>query len=222
MAEKKLDLEKVAVLEGGDSVILGGSIAATDKNASETGESEARYYMKMKYQEMQFLRAKDFKDEQAYHARKLRDHNKQLHVHGICEGGLEVSKSVKYNGCVNVSAGSAIDINGNSMMLASSEIVDLASACVQGEIYTSPIKLYMRYAEADASDPKYNVKEGGFSGCTRTLEKPEFYVSPMKDKDGKDILNEEHLLLAIIERTSNGTITNVNTKPDGRRLAGNR
>jgi hypothetical protein len=221
--EKKADLVKVDTLREGDSVALGGSIAATDERASETGESGARYYMKMKYQERQFLRAKDFEDEQEYHARKLRDHNKQLHTYGICDG-FEVTKAEKYEGCVIVSAGSATDIKGNSMMLAGAEIVDLARGCVESNLYITPIKLYIRFSEANATDPRYNVAEGGFEGCTRTVEKPDFFICAVSDPSGMEIIDDsldaELLLLAIVTRDQDtGAILSTNNNPEGRRIA---
>jgi len=161
-----------------------------------------RYYMRMKFQERQFLRAQDFQDEQDYHALKLMDHNRLLHTRGICEG-LTVTASTADNKCVNVSKGSAIDFDGNQILLTDTETVDLSKATAAKVILT------VCYGEANATDAKYNLDEGGFKGCTRTLEKPLFeawpYATPSADPN--------KLLLAIIDRDANGKITAVDTNP---------
>ena len=198
MADTKLSKgEKLDTLRAGDSVSLDGSVIATDVAGADTGEIGSRYYTKMKYQEKQFLRAADFKAEQEYHTRKLRDHNKALHTYGVSEG-LVTSKPSDdfYAGCVEVSIGSAIDIDGNSMILDSPEIVDLAKACLNEDgTYKTPVKLFISFGVTDASDPKYNVDEGGFAGCTRIVEKPEFFLCAEKDN-----LDSKHLILADIDR----------------------
>lgn len=173
----------------------------TDSGSKRTIQ---RYYMKMKYQERQFLRARDFQDEQDYHIQKLKDHNRTLHTRGVCEG-LEVTRSpIEF--CVDVSPGTAIDAAGNPILLTDTELVDLSRHCPG----VAKIILTIRYGEANALDQEYNLNEGGFDGCTRTLEKPVFeawpFTSPTTDANC--------LLLAVITReASTGKILTCDSHP---------
>ena len=189
-------------------------VISDERIGSSNPAPSSRYYMKMKYQERQFLRSKDFQEEQAYHIRKLRDHNRLLHQYGICEGGLEVSKIAATNlsKCVEVSAGSAIDRLGNPILLNSTETLDLSTACAK----KTKVILTIRYGEANATDTQYNVDEGGFTGCTRTIEKPIFEVYPVDEPS----LDTDQLVLAQIERKADGTILSCdNSEAIGRRSA---
>ncbi|MCL2121872.1 MAG: hypothetical protein FWH28_06435 [Clostridiales bacterium] len=223
--------EQVNTREPGDSTEMGVIVGATGTESATVGESGSRYYMKMKYQEKQFLRAADFIDEQEYHVQKMMDHNRHLHVHGISDG-LEVEKSV-YEGCVTVSPGSAIDIKGRQMKLELQETIDLATACVSSTgVYHSPVQLFIRYGQANATEARYKQEEGVFSGTTRWVEKPEFYIRPVweisnaEDHDSPATdqavnVDGDLLLLARIERNADGKIPDggVNTNPWGRRTA---
>lgn len=220
--EKALDLIEVKPIKEGDAAALGGIVMATDEAASATGASKARYYMKMNYQTGQFLRAADFLDEQAYHTRKLRDHNKALHVHGVCEG-LIVTGS-KYKGCVEVGVGSAIDIKGNSILLEYPEIVDLGAACYDGSVFATTVYLFIRFGEAKATDAPYVVTEGNTTISTRVVERPQFYVCNSIDGRSTDSLNADQLLLAKIERDEksgeiNDPDKDIDSNPPGRRIA---
>ena len=208
--------EKAETLQGLDAPGLGGKIDISDDRTADSG---GRYYLKMKYAERQFLRARDFQDEQSYHIRKLKDHNRTLHVYGICEG-LIVDKIAKYPGCVTVSPGSAVDADGNSMTLDEIEIVDLSAALVANGVYESAVNLFIRYDEANASDAQYKVSEGGFEGTTRIVEKPKFYLRSAGTSKAADIADNGELLLAAIVRNANGSISGVASAPDGRRTAG--
>ena len=223
--------EQVNTREPGDSTEMGVIVGATGTGSATVGESGSRYYMKMKYQEKQFLRAADFIDEQEYHVQKMMDHNRHLHVHGISDG-LEVEKSA-YEGCVTVSPGSAIDIKGRQMKLELPETIDLATACVSSAgVYHSPVDLYIRYGQANATEARYKQEEGVFSGTTRWVEKPEFYIRPVWPlgdagdhsrtvTDQAVNVDGDLLLLARIERSADGKIPDrgVNTNPWGRRTA---
>ena len=212
------NMERVSIIRPGD---IPGEVETSDV---ETGEAR-RYYTRMQYKEKQFLRARDFQAEQEYHIEKMRDNNKALHSYGICENeegkqGLQVSlcPSKQHEKCVEVSKGSAIDRLGNLILLKETETLDLSSACkVDDKVYVSNILLYISYGTANASDPEYNLDEGGFAGCTRTVEKPEFYVCPANDfaKDTR------YLLLASITRNAaTGVIDTCNSSPLGREPAG--
>ena len=195
----------------------------TDSSGADSGEA-GRYYTRMQYKERQFLRAKDFMAEQDYHIEKMRDHNKALHTYGVCEseaGGVEglqvsIAPGAQYAKCVVVSKGMAIDRLGNTILLTQNEILDLSSSCVLGNAYTTNVYLYIAYGEANASDPEFNLDEGGFSGCTRLVEKPKFKVSATSDAN----TDPRYLLLASITRDTAGKIVSFNNKPLGRETAG--
>ena len=202
--------EKVDIIRPGD--IPSSEESAETPEETRFANSSSRYYMKMQYKENQFLRAQDFKDEQQYHARKLIDHNRTLHVYGICGDGLRITKS-RHFGCVDVSKGSAIDPLGRSILLDETETLDLYGLCKTSTAtettWLSPVLLYISYDEADAAD--YIVEEGGFKGCTRTLEKPAFHLCPDNSLPDED---RNMLFLAIIHRdTASGAIGTINDQP---------
>ncbi|NLT58000.1 MAG: hypothetical protein GXX99_03460 [Clostridiales bacterium] len=200
--------ERVNTVRSGD---VAGSAASDGEETGEVG----RYYTRMQYQERQFLRAADFQDEQAYHIAKLREHNRTLHTYGVCEG-LVVGKS-RYIRCVEVSAGSANDRLGNPILLTEAETLDLGSACIGDKAYLQDLLLYMSFGAVNASDPAYNVNEGGFAGCTRTVEKPVFTVCPA-DRPSLDV---RQLLLATVRRdAATGEILSCDSAPLGRLSAG--
>ena len=178
---------------------------------SELDSDSRRYFMKMKYQERQFLRARDFRDEQNYHIEKAKNHNSTLHTRGICGEGMKVTISKDKTNCVNVSAGTAIDALGNTIFLAKDETVDLSKFSLKtGEIF-----LTVRYGESNSRDPQYKQDEGGFKGVTRTLEKPDFELWSAANTDSN------RLLLAVIER-KDGKIVSCDDNPEstGRLVAG--
>ena len=178
---------------------------------SELDSDSRRYFMKMKYQERQFLRARDFRDEQNYHIEKAKNHNSTLHTRGICGEGMKVTISKDKTTCVNVSAGTAIDASGNTIFLAKDETVDLSKFSLKtGEIF-----LTVRYGESNSMDPQFKQDEGGFKGVTRTLEKPDFELWSAANTD------PDRLLLAVIDR-KDGKIVSCDDKPEttGRLVAG--
>ena len=178
---------------------------------SDLGSESKKYYLKMKYQERQFLRAKDFQDEQDYHIAKFKNHNRTLHSRGVCEGmEVEISSTEK---CVDVKPGTAIDFDGNPILLTETETVDLSNFC-KGE---NNIYLTMRYGESNSPDRQHNLDEGGFTGCTRTMEKPIFEASPASRTVRETLLsptsavdtNPNRLILAKIVRAASGLIITV-------------
>ncbi|MCL1905373.1 MAG: hypothetical protein FWG06_00015 [Clostridiales bacterium] len=178
-------------------------------------------YLKMKYAERQFLRAQDFADEQAYHEKKLQDHNRLLHEYGVCMGLLVKKDYAEGLECyVDVGAGYAIDVNGRAILLGDVERVNLGTSQKSGSRYVTNVSLYVRYNE-DVAD-EYKVAEGGFEGYTRLVERPKFGVSPTGGEGGMaEVPEEEWLLLADITRDANtGHILTCNTKPLGRPVAG--
>lgn len=171
---------------------------------------------RMRYFDRQFLRAKDFQDEQAYHLNRRRRHNRLLHTYGIAEG-LEVKQSsvLGEEKMVLVTRGTAYDPQGLEIVLSADQKLDLSSVAVSPGSpvsYTSPLYLTITYTE-EPSDPS---TDPGINGSTtRTLEKPLLQPSPTAPTD------PNQLLLAVIERdTSNGNVTTIDTNPPGRRRAG--
>jgi len=172
---------------------------------SDLGSESKKYYLKMKYQERQFLRARDFQDEQDYHIAKIKNHNRTLHSRGVCEG-MEVKKSSK-DYCVDVYPGTAIDFDGNPILLTEIETVDLRNFSTG----VTNIVLTMRYGESNSPDRQHNLDEGGFTGCTRTMEKPIFEASPASSKSPGSTVdtNPNRLVLAEIVRETGGIIKTV-------------
>ena len=178
-----------------DSAVTG---KPEDITASKPAAEPAGGYLKMNYSENQFLRAKDFQDEQAYHERKQRDHNRILHEFGVCDGGLIVTKNTgkEFQGFVDVSPGYAIDMQGNQILLAETESVNLTGSqkTAAGD-YVEKVTLYIRYGTEVSTD--HLMKEGGFTGYTRMTEKPRFGIWPT---NGGEIPAKEWVLLAFIQR----------------------
>jgi hypothetical protein len=170
---------------------------------------------RMRYFDRQFLRAKDFQDEQAYHLDRRWRHNRLLHTYGIAEG-LEVKQSsvLGEEKMVLVTRGTAYDPGGFEIVLSADQKRDLSSVAVNPGppvSYTSPLYLTITYTE-EPSDPS---TDPGINGSTRTSEPPLFQPSPTAPTD------PNQLLLAVIERdTSNGNVTTIDTNPPGRRRAG--
>jgi hypothetical protein len=108
----------------------------------------------------QFLKEKDFKDEQAYHINALSMHNKNLHSWGIASG-LDVSldKTRKY---VILGEGMAIDGNGRQIKLEKPVKIDVSKASSSTAYLTISLKI-------TETDP---VQDNEFSGNTRISEEP--------------------------------------------------
>lgn len=69
---------------------------------------------RLHYFDNQFLKAEDFTTEQEYHLEMRRRHNRVLHTKGVAEG-LQIKK--KDNKIITVKAGTAIDGDGNEIVL---------------------------------------------------------------------------------------------------------
>jgi len=69
---------------------------------------------RLHYFDQQFLKAEDFTTEQEYHLEMRRRHNSVLHTKGVAKG-LQIKK--KDNKTITVIAGTAIDGNGNEIVL---------------------------------------------------------------------------------------------------------
>lgn|GEM_PF-1575118 len=100
---------------------------------------------RLHYFDHQFLRADDFTAEQEYHVGRRRLHNRALHTWGIAEG-LDLTFD-SGSGAVTVQQGTAIDADGNEIVLTEDRRVDLgahpegASAYITIEYRETPTDL---------------------------------------------------------------------------------
>lgn len=173
---------------------------------------------RMKYFDRQFLRARDFVDEQDYHLDRRCRHNRLLHTHGIPEiedePQLIVTRSEEAGEekMVLVSPGTAYDLQGREIVLTTARKIDLSEVGKDPGppiSYRSPLYLTIAYGE-ELVDPS---TDPGIEGYTRIKENPklEVIVEPPTDQN--------QLLLAVIERdTSTGDVTDVDLS--GRPRAG--
>lgn len=112
---------------------------------------------RLNYFKNQFLKVKDFQDEQQYHIDKLRFHNKYLHARGIASGlDVTFTPGEKY---VTISAGMSIDAAGHEIILAVDSQFDFS------EFEVASYYLTISYDDVE-SDP--NTK------YSRTTEVPKF------------------------------------------------
>ncbi|MCP2729237.1 hypothetical protein [Limnofasciculus baicalensis] len=127
----------------------------------------------------QYLLEEDFQDEQQYHIDRQRWHHHLLHISGIAEG-LKVEKG-DGNLVVNISEGSAIDIQGRQIILLNppnlpntvvnlTEIFSNNNAAIPNGTYT----LYIGYDEQ-----KTDQQNAGddITDSRRWQEKPKFQLS---------------------------------------------
>lgn len=78
---------------------------------------------RLHYFDNQFLKAEDFTTEQEYHLEMRRRHNRGLHTKGVAEG-LQIRKTNEKQ--ITVTAGFAIDENGNEIILLKDLPISLA------------------------------------------------------------------------------------------------
>src|SRR5262245_6783954 len=117
------------------------------------------------YFDRQFLRARDFQDEQAYHLDQQRRHNRLLHTPGVAEG-LVVSGSTGST-VVTVSPGVAVDAQGREIVLSDPSNLTMPTGQASVDVFIS-------YRE-EPSDPS---AEPGITGFTRITESPNLSVTP--------------------------------------------
>jgi hypothetical protein len=121
---------------------------------------------RMNYFDRQFLRARDFQDEQAYHLDRNRRHLRLMHTPGWAEG-LEVTGNVGET-TITVGTGTAIDPEGREIVLAEQRTVDLLADATRME-------LYILFGERETD----SRLEGGVEGNTRIEEVPDFARIPI-------------------------------------------
>lgn len=146
---------------------------------------------RLHYFDHQFLRERDFSDEQKYHMTMRRLHNERLHTWGIAEG-LQLTCPVG-GAQAKVRPGVAIDGAGNEIVLA----VETETPDLEGLGY-NPVWITIRYGEEETD----RDESTGATGNTRVLERPEIEVS--KDPPGDASVS---LILGRVELDNEGKLT---------------
>jgi hypothetical protein len=117
---------------------------------------------RLHYFDHQFLREKDFTDEQKYHTEMRRLHNQLLHTSGIAEG-LEIPRPKKGDTKVTINKGTAYDSQGREIVLTESRPLDLLR-WPPG----APVFVKIAYSEVET----HPTSETGMTGNTRYTEDP--------------------------------------------------
>jgi hypothetical protein len=121
------------------------------------------FIKRLNYFTHQFLREKDFKDEQAYHLDMRHRHNQVLHGWGVVVG-LEVHKKGERE--ITINAGTAIDKEGRELILTEPVSRDLSSFEPNSHTYIT-----LAYAEVWQEADRHSA--GGVENYTRVTESPE-------------------------------------------------
>jgi hypothetical protein len=145
---------------------------------------------RMNYFDRQFLRARDFKDEQAYHLDRRREHNRLLHTPGVAEG--LIVKGDAGSSMVTVEPGTAIDAMGREIVMNGTKQITLPIGPIE-------VKIYILYAERE-TDPTGDVC---ITGNTRFTENPEFFMQRISPTPA-DSDPVAGVLLAAVKLDSNG------------------
>ncbi|MBP8947360.1 MAG: hypothetical protein KBG73_00860 [Candidatus Promineofilum sp.] len=119
---------------------------------------------RVNYYERQFLRAQDFRDEQAYHIAMRRRHAIAQHSWGIARG-LELL--VEPEGGVFVQPGLAIDGYGRELLLPERRAI---SATVFDEIGSDRVNVYLYYGRVESTPPRPGYDECEAGQFTRAQE----------------------------------------------------
>src|SRR3984957_12793864 len=113
----------------------------------------------------QFLQAQDFVDEQNYQRDREHRHNRLLHGAGLA-GGLTVPSAAANQ--VTVAPGTAIDSDGNHLVLAQPATLDLPAAEFNDK---QRVQICISFLATATDQQKQMV--GGSSDYTRWLERPQ-------------------------------------------------
>lgn len=119
---------------------------------------------RVNYYERQFLRAQDFRDEQAYHVAMRRRHAIAHHIWGIARG-LELL--VEPEGGIFVQPGVAIDGYGRELLLPERRAI---SPTVFDEIGGDRVDVYLYYGRVDSDPPHPGYDECATGQFTRSRE----------------------------------------------------
>ncbi|MBD2503798.1 hypothetical protein [Anabaena azotica] len=143
----------------------------------------------------EFLVAKDFQDEQAYHRDMRHCHNRLLHTPGVVNG-LEVKTDD--NKLFIVKAGMAIDQNGKEIILASDTLPQPLNLTATGGIYVT-----IEYKDVTDEQDK-DVTSGLLNQYRRITERP-----LIKTTTSQPTSNDVVILLAKVNLAINGNIINI-------------
>lgn len=156
---------------------------------------------RLHYFDHQFLRAADFTDEQEYHLGRRRLHNRALHTWGIAEG-LDVSFDTG-SAAVTVQQGTAVDSDGNEIVLTEDRRVDLSAQPAGAAVY---VTIEYRETQTDLS------KETDIQDNTRWTEDPD--IKALADRPAQP---SRQIILGKVNRS--GTVVSDIDRSD-RRAAG--
>ena len=146
----------------------------------------------------QFLQDQDFVDEQDYQLDREHRHNRLLHGPGVADG-LTVTSATPNQ--VTVAPGTAIDADGNQLVLAQATTVDLPAADFNDK---QGVQIFITY-QATATDQQ---TVGGSSDYTRWLERPQLTaLAPGNSYSG----TASPVLLANVGLDNAGRVTVDNT-----------
>ena len=120
---------------------------------------------RLNYFNSQFLKEKDFQDEQAYHIQMRRLNNQRLHTPGIVSG-LEIAQVG--NTQVSVTAGMAIDKDGREIFLPP----DPPPSNFNLSSFTGNAVVYLTIAYGEVFDPVDRNPGSGGDQFVRTTERP--------------------------------------------------
>jgi hypothetical protein len=151
---------------------------------------------RLRYFTSQFLVETDFQDEQSYHRNMRLLHNKSFHTFGVVGDGLIVTKAGDRQ--IKVSAGMALDTNGQEIVLLSdSDAVTLSG--VNTDVFVT-----LQYAESpDVPD----TTSGLTDQFRRTTEKFQIASSTTKPPADGSVIQ-----LARVTLDQNGNIAQINTQ----------
>lgn len=159
---------------------------------------------RLNYFNGQFLNAKDFNDEQAYHSGMRQAHNRLLHTWGIADG---LMLSADKGGLqAKVSPGFGIDIHGREIVLADEDLTDDLTA------FGGKSPLYVTIAWNEIESDKSTV--AGVTTPTRMELKPIIKVSTDLPQTG------EALVLGTVALDAQGHVTDYDNSATLRRMAG--
>jgi hypothetical protein len=158
---------------------------------------------RLNYFNHQFLDAKDFQEEQAYHIRMRRLHNRLLHRWGIVEG-----LTVRHHGehTVTVEPGVAIDSEGREIVLAESLTREIQHAGGSGPAFVT-----IGYSEAFHDEDKQSA--GGAEGYRRIVESHEIHGKRQEPPEDGSVI-----VLARVHLDAEGRVREID--PSVRQYAG--
>jgi hypothetical protein len=108
---------------------------------------------RLRYFKGQFLKAKDFIDEQEYHSDRLERHTRFLHSPGVANG-LEVKGDIN-TAQVTVTSGTAIDGNGKQIVLIGDRVVRVD----RDELKGKEALIVISYGEVESDPADVGAKE---------------------------------------------------------------